>query len=202
MKLSKLRLPLLGLLVLGAFVFTGCAEVMDQLNKMANFTKCQFRLVSVDKTTLAGVPIQGAQRSDISVLNMAKLTAAFASGKLPLNFTLNLEAKNPNDSAAGMNKMAWIAYLDDSELTNGMLEKAVDIPANGVGDIPLVVGLDLKDLMTGKTLNSMINLALNVAGEGTNPSKLTMKVKPSIQVGGQELAYPDYVTVSHEFASK
>jgi hypothetical protein len=189
-------------LLLGAFVFTGCAEMMDQINKMANFTKCQFRLVSVDQTTLAGVPIQGLSASDISLVNMAKLTAAFASGKLPLNFTLNLEAKNPNTSSAGMNKMEWIALMDDNELTSGLLEKAVDIPANGVGAIPLVVGLDLKKTLSGKTLNSLLNLALNVAGEGTSPSKLTMKVKPSMTVAGQELVYPDYVTISHEFASK
>jgi LEA14-like dessication related protein len=190
------------LLILGAFVFTGCAEVMDQINKMANFTKCQFRLVSVDNVSLAGVVIQGAKASDISVLKMAKLTAAFTSGKLPLNFTLNMEVKNPNDSPAGMNKMAWIAFVDDNELTNGTMEKSVDIPANGVGTLPLSVGLDLKDALTGKTLNSMINLALNIAGEGTNPSRLTMKVKPSVKVAGQELVYPDYVTVSHEFAAK
>jgi hypothetical protein len=190
------------LLILGAFVFTGCAEVMDQLNKMANFTKCQFRLVSVEKVKLAGVPLQGAQVSDISIINMAKLTAAFAGGSLPLHFTLNLEAKNPNSSPAGMNKMEWIALMDDSELTSGLLEKAVEIPANGTGAIPLVVGVDLKNILSGKSLNSLINLALNIAGEGTSPSKLTMKLKPSMTVAGQELVYPDYVTVSHEFGSK
>jgi hypothetical protein len=190
------------LALLGGFLFSGCAEVMDQLNKMANLTKCEFRLASVQDVSLAGVRLQGAKASDISVMNMAKLTAAFASGRLPLDFTLNLQAKNPNDSPAGMNRMAWIALLDGNELTHGSLEKAVDIPAGGTGDIPLAVGLDLKDMMTGKTLNSMLNLALNVAGEGSNPTKVTMKVKPSIKVAGREIEYPDYVSVSHEFASK
>lgn len=194
--------PRLLMLLLFAFAFTGCAEVMDQIDKMANFAKCQFRLASVENTALAGIPLQSANLSDISPLNLIKLQTVFTSGTLPLGFTLNLEVKNPNSSAAGMNKVEWILLMDNNQLTSGALAKAVDIPANGVGNLPMDISLDLRKTLSGKTLDSMINLALNVAGEGNKPSKLTLQLKPSIQVSGQTIDYPDYITVSHEFTSK
>ena len=48
--------PRLLMLLLFAFAFTGCAEVMDQIDKMANFAKCQSRLASVENTALRRHP--------------------------------------------------------------------------------------------------------------------------------------------------
>jgi hypothetical protein len=93
--------------------------------------------------------------------------------------------------------------MDGNPLTNGVLVKSVSIaPNNGVGVLPVEVQLDLKKALSGKNLDSMINLAKNVAGEGTQPTRLTMQVKPSMKVGRQELQYPGYIKVTHEFASK
>ena len=175
---------------------------MQQFNGMAALTKCQFRLASVEQTTLAGVSLQGGV-SQIGVMNLLKLQETFATGTLPLQFTINVEVKNPNAAAAGMSKMEWTLYMDGNPLTNGVLVKSFSVaPNNGVGVLPVEVQLDLKKTLTGKNLDSMINLAKNVEGEGTKPTRLTMQVKPSIKVGGQELQYPGYVTLSHEFASK
>jgi len=202
-KISNVRrLRLVFALCLGAPAFSGCASVMQQFNGMAALTKCQFRLASVEQTTLAGVSLQGGV-SQIGVMNLLKLQETFATGTLPLQFTINVEVKNPNAAAAGMSKMEWTLYMDGNPLTNGVLVKSFSVaPNNGVGVLPVEVQLDLKKTLTGKNLDSMINLAKNVAGEGTKPTRLTMQVKPSIKVGGQELQYPGYVTVSHEFASK
>lgn len=182
--------------------FTGCAEIKAQLEKMASFSKCEFRMDSVEKTAVAGIQVQGLESvSDIPLLELAKLRSVLATGKLPLTFILNLEAKNPNTADAGMNKFEWILLMDGNEMTTGLMEKAVEIPAKRVGTIPLVVSFDLRKVLSGKTLDSMLNLALNIAGEGTKPTRLSLKLKPSIKVEGQELDYPGYITVTHEFSS-
>jgi LEA14-like dessication related protein len=176
---------------------------MQQMNEMAMLTKCQFRLASVQQATLAGVPVQGGKVSDISPMNLLKLQSAFATGTLPMEFTLNMEAKNPNATPASMSRMAWTLFVDDRRMTSGILEQNVQIPANnGVGTIPLRIALDLKQTLSGETLNSMINLAMNVAGQGTQPTRLSLQAKPSITVSGRTLDYPGHITVSHEFTSK
>ena len=38
-----------------------------------------------------------------------------------------------------MNKVEWILLMDNNQLTSGALAKAVDIPANGVGNLPMGV---------------------------------------------------------------
>jgi hypothetical protein len=171
---------------------------------METFSKCQFRLASVEGVTVADIPMQGVTKiSDINVMDLLKLKGALSGGALPLHLTLNLEVKNPNSSPAGMNKFEWLLYMDDNQLTSGILEKRVEIGPNGaVGTVPLAVELDLRKVLSGKTLDSMLNLAMNIAGEGTKPTRLTVKMKPSILVANQELEYPDYVTVSHDFTAE
>lgn len=196
------RLSLSVLLLLPLLPFAGCST-LQQISQMVNLSQCQFRLASVDTVSISGIPIQGGiSVSDINPLDLIKLQSAYSSGTLPLQFTLNLEAKNPNSSPAGMNRMEWILLMDGSQLTTGVLEKEVDIPASGgVGTFPLVVNLDLLQVLSGRTLNSMINLALNIAGEGTKPTHVALKIKPSINVAGQTLDYPGYVTINHDFSS-
>ncbi len=168
---------------------------------MATLTQCQFRLASVDQVSLAGIALQGGMKaSDIGPMDLLNLRSAFTSNSLPLQFTVNVEAKNPNSSPAGMNRMEWVLFIDGNRMTSGVLEKQVQIPANGgLGNFPLVMEVNLMDAFSGKTFNSMVNLALNIAGEGTQPSHVTLQVKPSIRVGDQSLDYPGYVTVSRDF---
>jgi hypothetical protein len=188
------------LLCLTALPFFGCST-LQQLAQMATLTQCQFRMVSVEHTTVAGIDLRDkSSLSDIGPLDLVRLQSVFTSGTLPLQFTLNLEGKNPNSSSAGMNRFAWILYMDGNELTSGELEKGFEIPADGgVTPIPLAVSLDLRKALTGKTLDSMLNLALNIAGEGSKPTRISLKMKPTITVAGQDLDYPDYITVTREF---
>jgi hypothetical protein len=199
----KRKISFLALFSIGIFTLCGCA-VLQQYTQMATFAKCEFRLASVDSTQLAGIPIQGvAQISDLGFMNLAKLQGLFSGGALPLQFTVNIEAKNPNSSSAAMNKMAWILYVDDNEWTSGLLKQRVEIPARGgVGTVPLSISVDLNQLLSGKAFDSIINLALNIAGEGTKPTRVSLKMKPSILIGDQEIQYPGYVIVSHEFSAE
>lgn len=54
-------------------------------------------------------------------------------------------------------------------------------------------------MLSGESLESIKNLAFNVAGQGAHSTRITLKLKPSIMVMGSPLAYPDYFTVSTEF---
>lgn len=190
-------------LSLALIPLAGCST-LKELAKTFTLSKCEFRMVSVTGTSVAGISIQGKNDlSDIGPLTLLKLQKVFSTGKLPLEFTLNLEGKNPNDSPAGISRFAWILDMDGNELTTGTMDKGFEIPANnGTAPIPLAVSLDLRQVLTGKSLDSLMNLALNVAGEGTKPTHLTLKLKPSVQVAGQDLDYPGYITLTQEFGGK
>ena len=60
------------------------------------------------------------QLSDLNMFDAAKIASAVGSQQFPLDFTLNIEAKNPNTSTAGMTKIDWILLIDDIEMTRGI----------------------------------------------------------------------------------
>jgi len=178
-------------------------DVLQQASQVSNLAKCDFRIESVKQLNLAGVNVQNIQNiSDLSLIETGKLAAAFSSQQFPLDFTLNIEARNPNASVAGMTKMEWILLIDDIEMTQGILDKAVTIPANnGTALIPMQMQVDLKKALAGKSGDAVINFGLNLAGAGNKPTRFTLRMKPTITVNGLQITYPGYVNVKTEFGS-
>ncbi len=185
------------------FTLSSC-EVFEQFTQMQTFSKCDFKLKTVENLTLAGVNVQNINSfSDVNLLNAAKITAALASGKLPLSLTLNVDVKNPNQSSAAMNKLEWIFLIDDIELVRGITNNRVEIPANGgVATLPLYISTDLKQSLSGKSGDALLNFGFNLAGAGNKPSRISLKAKPSIVVANQTLSYPGYITVNNEFGGR
>jgi len=182
-----------------AALASGCA-LLDQVMQMNAFARCQFRLVSVERPALAGIRIDGKKSArDFGLRDGLKFAAATAGKTLPLEFALNIEVKNPNQDPAGMNRLEWILLIDGNEITRGQLDRRVDIPGGGTAPMQLDIRVDLRQVLSGQSLDAMLNLAFNVAGEGTHPTRITLKAKPSIMVGEQAVDFPDYITVNTEF---
>lgn len=190
--------------VVTAAVFSAC-DILDQARQVTMLSKCEFRLKTVDQLKLAGVSIQQVKKlTDLNVMDAAKITAAAVSGSsLPLNFTLNVEVKNPNAGTAGLTKLDWILFIDDIQMVSGVNEQRVQIPGNGgTGTIPLAIGVNLKEVLKGKSGDAIANFGLNLAGAGNKPTRITLKAKPTIMVGSQSIAYPGYITIQNEFTSQ
>ncbi|MBC7920942.1 MAG: hypothetical protein H7Z75_07590 [Ferruginibacter sp.] len=179
----------------------GACGVARQLNELKNFARCDFRLKTMENTTLGGVDVQQVRSvSDLNLLQAGKIAAAYAGGSLPLDFILNVDVKNPNASPAAMNRMEWILLIDDVEITNGNLTDRIEIaPNSGITTLPIRIRADLRKALTGKSSESTINFGLNLVGSGNRPSRLTLKVKPSIMVGNTAINYPGYLSVGNEF---
>jgi hypothetical protein len=192
-------------LLLLAFIivvpFHGC-DVAQQAQQAANLVNCDFRVLSVENINLAGINIQN--KSSIKNLNLsdaAKIMTAIGGSALPLSLTLNFEAKNPNSSPAGLNKLLWILFIDDIQMTSGSVDKAFTIPPNsGTAIIPIQVGIDLKQVLKGKSLDAIVNFGFNLAGMGNKPTRIKAKLKPTIMIGNHPLSYPGYISVNTEFS--
>lgn len=186
---------------LSAFVLNSC-DIFDQISQVAMLSKCQFRLSTLTNTKLAGVNVQNIDSfNDLSFVDVTKVTAAYATGNLPLSFTLNVEAKNPNTSAAGMSKLDWILLIDDLEVLTGITEQRITIPANGgTAILPLNLSFDLLKVIESRNVESLANFGMNLAGAGNRPTRVTLKAKPTIYVGSNPITYPNYITIENEFS--
>lgn len=184
-------------------LFFASCDVLQQASMVANLLKCDFRLESVNNFTLAGVDIQNKKSlSDVSFLDAAKITNAYISRTLPAGFTLNLEVKNPNPGVAGINDISWILFIDNTQITQGAVNKRVQVaPNGGTAVIPLDITFDMMKTFTGKTKDALFNLAFNLAGQGKQPSNIMVKAKPSVYIGNRRVDYPGYLNITKEFSS-
>lgn len=188
-----------GLLIIAA-ILNSC-ELLNEVQKTATLAKCDFRVASAQNINLAGVNVQNIKKfSDLTLLDGAKLTAAALKNEFPLDLTVNVEGKNPNASPAGLTSMEWILFIDNQQMTQGTLNQAFTIPANnGTANIPMNMHFDLKQLLTGKSTDAIINFGLNLAGAGNKPTRISMKLKPTINVKGFPITYPSYITIGTDF---
>ncbi len=185
------------------FVSIISLQSCDVLQQMATFTKCEFKMNSLTDTKLAGIDIQNKNSfSDLTFMDAANVTKTLLGGELPLTFKLNIEAKNPNPATAAMQKMNWILYIDDNEITQGVLDEPVNIPSGETANIPLAIKLDLKKLFNDKTKNSLLNFAFNLADAGNYPTRVKLAIKPTINVAGIPIEYPGYFNLKKEFGAQ
>jgi hypothetical protein len=199
--LYKLIFPFAMVLIL-ILPFSGCgvARQAEQVSALAN---CEFRIISVENINLAGVELESIKSvSDLGMGDVARILAGFTSPTFPLSLQLNLEGRNPNTKVAGLNQLEWILFIDDIQMTSGFLGKPFSIPALGSANIPVEVGLDLKQVLSGRSATAMLNFCMNLTGVGNTPTRFKIKLKPTVIIGGKALTYPGYITVKTDYTSK
>ncbi len=181
------------------FILTSCST----LKELISFTRCEFRMRDIQSIRFAGVNLQGKTSiNDFKISDMAVFTRYALRSNLPLDMVLQIEAKNPNRQSAALNKVEWIAYLDDLEMMTGTVNERIVIPPdNGTGIIPLHIQLDMRNVIKSASANAIANLALNIMNIGEKESRITVKIKPTILIGTVPLNYPGYIKVTKNFTS-
>lgn len=198
-------------IVLFTFVFVaavlnfGCSGLMDAIT---NVQRLQFRLDKVTGMSLAGVPLTNiAAISNLGLMDAANILANFTQGKLPVSFTLNVLAKNPNDGTGGtkntaavIKNLAWRLFIDNNETINGNIR---DVSVPGVGEstnIPIGMSFDLLKFFKDAGYDNILNLALALGGKNGSSSRVTLKVKPTVETVFGPITYPgEFDVIDKEF---
>lgn len=174
----------------------------DILNQLITFTKCDFKMNTLTNANLAGIDVQSKKSfSDLNLMDAANVSKSLLGGTLPLSFNLNIEAHNPNTTAASMQKLEWKAFIDGNLIATGIMDQKVSIPPAGSQVIPLMVQVDLKKTLTKETKNALLNFGFNLADAGNYPTRVTLDIKPTVYVGTFALEYPGYFTLKKEFGT-
>jgi len=179
-------------------------KMLEQANEMKNFAKCEFRLKNIANVTLAGVDITNVdQFSDLSFAEAGNISMTAMKGKLPLYFVLNVEVRNPNEEKASMNRFLWDLIIDDILITSGKVIEDVKVPpGGGIAVLPVEIGVDLFEVLSGESADAVINFAMNLTGSGGSPSRVKLRAKPTIYVGMTQVKYPGFITIEEEFVSE
>jgi len=123
---------------------------------------------------------------------------ALNRNEIPASIRVNLEARNPNSSVAGMNRLDWRLLIDNELMTSGVFNESIRIPPNGgSAEIPMDLNFDLRQLFSSENKNALMNLISNLTGESEKSSEVAMELSPSIKVGERMIQYPGDITVRH-----
>ncbi|MEJ2184463.1 MAG: hypothetical protein P8Z36_00830 [Gemmatimonadota bacterium] len=182
------------LTLLASISLASCAT----LREMAALRDVRFSLAGVSDGTLAGVPIRSANSfSDLSVLDAARVGAAFAGGHLPFDATLMVRADNPADNGrARLVALDWTLFLDGRKTVSGALDQEYVLPPGEPVNVPVHVQLDLLEFFD-QQLQSVVNLALAAAGHG-DPASIYLEATPSVRTPLGVVRYPEPVRIEYQ----
>ncbi len=172
-------------------------------DELVSLSKCEFRVHDVSDVKLAGVSVENVDDfSDIAYLDGLVLWAAASEGNLPLDLNVNVEVKNPNSKMAALNKAEWKLHVDDLLMATGTYNERIEIPPHdGIATLSIPVSVNLAELLEGDSGLALLNLALNLADVGDEPSRITLSAKPYIYVGNRLIPYPGFFDIKTEFTS-
>ncbi len=182
------------LIVAMAFV-SSCKELAGISGLITN---CEFSLASIDSYKVAGFNPAGKDNiTDFSFLDAAKLTTALFEKDLPISMVVNVKVDNKGADVF-LNKLDWIALLDEKEILEGRVSEAINIPSKGSSLVPLRVKLNLFEVLKGESGKVVLETALSlINGEmPSTDSKLSFKIKPTYNIAGSEWQYPDYIVIN------
>jgi hypothetical protein len=171
---------------------------------MVNISRLKFKLGAVNNFTVSGINISNkSSLQDFNAMELLNLTQVIATGKLPASFTLNVEAKNPNDGTGGYPKtdatlkaFPWRLEIDNVETISGNIGTPVSVPGTGqITNIPLTMNVDLIEFFGNKGYENLLNLALALGGEQGSSSKLSLFATPTVSSPLGDIKYPSELKI-------
>jgi hypothetical protein len=198
---------LIAVIVTASLLIASCSI----FKTVVNLTRLKFRLNSATDIQVAGVSVQGKSKfSDFSTLDIFDVSSSFLMGWLPVTFTLNVEAKNPNDGSGGypqtnayIKSFPFRLLINDKEVFTGNIANPVLIPGTGeTVNIPIQISFDLLKIFNDKKYEDLVNLVLQVSKLGKGTSNVTLYANPTVSTDFGDITYPgDLKIIDTQFSN-
>lgn len=189
-------------IVILSLILSSCS-ILEELISIAALTKCEYSFHSAQDPVLSDIDVMRVQSfTDLTLMDGLMVVKNIKDKRLPFGITANVEVKNPGTTMAAVNFIDWIAFIDDVQITTGRVNNRIEIAANGgTAVVPIRIETDLFEYLEGDNPRTMLNFGLNLMDVGGQPTRLSLKIKPSIKVGTTTIASPEYFTIEKVFSS-
>lgn len=192
------------LICIAAMFAIGCG-LNKQARQIEALEKCTYEISSADSVFIAGRDVSKLIRNKtFDLSNMPELTLALIRGNIPFRARVNLSITNPTANAAAINQFEYIVLIKGQELANGFVNQKVIVKPGETINVPVRVNSNIYAFLSNrKTINEIIDFV--TGGESGSTEKkgvVTIKIKPTIEVGNKLVKYPGYITIDKEVSSK
>lgn len=186
-----------------AFSITSCG-INKQAQQIKALEQCDYRLSDINQITIAGTDVKKlVTDQSINLFNLPALALGFLRQDIPLRANLKLEITNPSNSLAAINNFDYIILINKQELVNGTVDQRVSIEPGQTTTVPLLLNSNIYQFLSNQKILEELTQFLTSPRNGTETKGMvTIKIKPSIMVGGNLVKYPGYITIDKEVSSK
>ena len=174
-------------------VLAGCTT----LQQIAALRRVEFDLDRVSDVRVAGIRVDDRRHvSDLTGLELARLTAAAASGSVPLDLIVHVRASNPaeNRATARLVDLDWTLFLEEREAVSGTFTGTRTILPGEAVDVAVPASLDIVPFVHGSA-RDLFELALSLAGYGGSPKQVRVDLMPRIETALGPISYPSRITI-------
>lgn len=178
--------------------------INKQAQQIKALEQCDYKLNDINQITIAGTDLKKLiTDQSISLVNLPALALGFLRQDIPLRASLKLEIINPSNSLAAINNFDYIILVNRQELVSGTVDQRVSIEPGQSTTVPLQLNANIYQFLSNQKILEEVTAFLTSAKNGKETKGLvTIKIKPSIMVGGNLVKYPGYITIDKEVSSK
>lgn len=182
----------------------GSCSVNKQAQQIKALEKCDYKLINASNITVAGTDVQKIIKgNNIDLSSLPSLALGYLRKDIPLRANLNLEITNPSTTLAAINNFDYIILINKQEIANGTVDQRVSIDAGQTTRVPVQLNANIyKFLADGNVLSDITDFVKATNGGTEKKGMVTLKIRPSIMVGGGLVKYPGYITIDKEVSSK
>ncbi len=190
-------------LCLTAIIMQSCG-VSRQQQQIKALEKCTYKIHSADHISLAGTDVKRLLNdNNINLGSLPGLALGLLRKDIPLKARLNLEITNPSSNTAGINEFEYKILINRQELAGGFVNQAVNIEPGQSTTVPVDLIANIYPFVTNsKVMNEITEFLQGNKNGGEKKGILTLKIRPSIKVGGTLVKLPGFITIDKEVSSK
>lgn len=169
------------------------------------FEKCKYEVTSADSIYVAGRNVSKLiTNKNFNISDMPDFALAYLRQDIPFKARLNLKIVNPTKTEAGINQFEYRVLVKGQELANGFVNQKVSVLAGDSTTVPVSINANIFQILSnGKTVQQIMEFMKGGNTAGTEKKgMITLKIKPTIDIGGKLVNYPGYITVDKEISSK
>ena len=192
-----------------AYFVAGCSGINKQVNQIKALEDCKFIVSSVDSVTVANIKVKDIiEKEKIDLNKMPRLVLALLRKNVPLRGSVNLMITNPSNKLAAINQFEYKILIKNPEIAGGLVNQRISVSPNGGSmTVPIQVNSNIYNILSDDKAMEAITDFLIERGADNSSNKekkgvVTIKIKPTLDLGNKQIKYPGYITIDKEISSK
>lgn len=188
--------------------FTSCGGINKQISQIRALEDCKYLVNSLDSISIANIKLQDFINGDnVNLANMPRLGLAILTKNVPLKAKINLTINNPTNKLAAINQFEYKVLVKNAEIASGLVNQRISIsPKGGTTTVPLQINSNIYNFISDKsTLDAITGFFSESADRkksGEYKQTLTIKIKPTLDLGNKQIKYPGFIDIDKEISTK